>query len=796
MRTVFILCFVLLVALAPSARPQSISEFHEQIASSVSEKNYDAALAGLNQLRQAEPKIFEKNNYDYLLARLLDRTGDLAAAMAAYQSVASRGSILKPYALWHISQIARGSGNLILERMYLRELAAAAPDSRLRPAAENRLARSFFESGDLESVVSLLKKSVSPAVNVKPAGEFSISRENQVLLGRSLLKLGRTEEARNVFSKLLDQMPNSAQPDDHALAAAEGLDEIDRTSAAKLSDLEHLRRASIYQFNRSFDKAREHYRAIINDYPASGITPDATYQIGRGFAQQGEVGEAVNWYERVLEQFADHPVAKDALLQAASSYARLSKYKEAVARYKRFIEKYPDDERIDRAYLNIIDVLRDQGEENEAQAWSARTQEVFRGKLPEALALFSSARILIARTDWASALAALDKLSTMPDLGGTRVPSGTNTAEVSFLRAFTLEQLGRYPEAVDAYLSIPDGRGEYYGWRATERLRLLAVDANAKGAIDQKTLALVGAIRSKDPETTRRNLQSVIRLTASDDARREYLSTLQNIYKSLPAYNKIPSLTESQIGRPKPLDADSPAGGSIGSELYFLGSCDEAAPELEAAAKQQNSPVSYSLAKCYLEGDIANKAVAFIEPLWRNVPADYQVELIPHDQLEMLYPAPYRGSLLKYAPARNIDPRFVLSIMPQESRYRADIKSYAAARGLMQFISSTANVIAAKLNTKNFTQDDLYDPATAIIFGSQYLADLFAAFPDQPAAVAVSYNGGDDNMRRWLLRSRSNSPDRYVPEIAFSQSKDYVYKVMANYRVYQFLYDEDLKRKD
>jgi soluble lytic murein transglycosylase len=65
-------------------------------------------------------------------------------------------------------------------------------------------------------------------------------------------------------------------------------------------------------------------------------------------------------------------------------------------------------------------------------------------------------------------------------------------------------------------------------------------------------------------------------------------------------------------------------------------------------------------------------------------------------------------------------------------------------------------------------------------------------FPNQLEAAAASYNGGEDNMQRWLKRSRSGVPERYVPEIAFAQSKDYVYKVMANYRVYQALYDESL----
>ena len=107
----------------------------------------------------------------------------------------------------------------------------------------------------------------------------------------------------------------------------------------------------------------------------------------------------------------------------------------------------------------------------------------------------------------------------------------------------------------------------------------------------------------------------------------------------------------------------------------------------------------------------------------------------------------------------------------------------------------TSNKIAGELGRSNFREDDLYYPPTAILFGSKYLADLFKQFPGQPDAVAASYNGGDDNMIRWLARSKSGSPERYVPEIIFSQSKDYVYKVMANYRMYQFLYDESLRPK-
>jgi soluble lytic murein transglycosylase len=122
-----------------------------------------------------------------------------------------------------------------------------------------------------------------------------------------------------------------------------------------------------------------------------------------------------------------------------------------------------------------------------------------------------------------------------------------------------------------------------------------------------------------------------------------------------------------------------------------------------------------------------------------------------------------------------------------------DVKSVAAARGMMQFIPSTANEIAAQLKLDGFVQDDLYDADTAILFGSQYLANLFQQFPNQPQAVAGSYNGGADNLTRWIGRSRSSEADRYVPEIGFSQTKDYVYKVMTNYWNYERLYDNQLK---
>ncbi len=794
---------------------QDLSNFDQKTRMAVDNRDFLIAIAELEAFEKSDRKSFELNNYDYLLGRTAERTGNLAAAMANYQRVVKRNSILKGYALGRLAQIARSTGNRMLERMYLQESLAFAPDSLLQNASAIRIARSYFESGNYEDAIRLLNVPlpVSNAAKGSIAPQTPndrIARENLVLLAQAFLQMGRTNESREAYAKLLDTLPNPAQPDDFALAAVKGLDLLDGGKenvgkrAPELTDLEHQRRAFIYQFNRDFADARLHYQAIVESHPESGIVPDAIYQIGRGYAQLANFVEAVRWFERVMESYPDHPVSKDALSQSASAYARVSKFSEAIARYRKLIEKYPDDERLDRAYLNIVDVLRDQGEEAAALNLTANIQEIFRGKLPEAVARFTQARIYLSRNEWQNALNDLEKLEAFSDLGGVSVPGGTSKAEVDFLRGFTLEQMRRYPEAIDAYLSIPDGRAEYYGWRATERLRLMAGEESAKPFVSAKLSELTKDSDAKDSDARRRRLQSALRLTDSAGERAELLGQLKKVYVTLPVYQKLPEFKLLEFGRKEVRKQGQSAVSShdhaaIADELLFLGLYDEGTPELEAAkvhgANRQPDDLAYTLAIYYKRGDIANRAVGFIEPLYRNVPADYQIEFIPREHMELLYPKPYADPLLRYAPERGVDPRFVLSIVRQESRYRADVKSNAAARGLMQFISTTADGVAGQLARDNFKQEELYYPPTAVLFGSQYISNLFKMFPRQAPAVAASYNGGEDNMKRWMTRSRSDMADRYVPEIIFSQSKDYVYKVMTNYRVYQMLYDENLKEK-
>lgn len=804
---------------------QNFRETHQKILTAIENRDYSGAIGELQKLQKSDRKIFEINNYDYLLARLAQKKGDFATASANFQKVADRNSVLKEYALFHLAEIARSSGNLMIERLFLQEiLTTADDDSLLLEATKARIARSYFESKNYAQTINLLSgqqtaNGSQPEIKdqkIKTPNQTNVRlfRENLVLIGESFYQTGKQTEAREIFNRLIKELPNPSQPDDYALSAVKGLDLLDGgkenfgKTAPQLSEDEHFRRAEIYQFNRDFKDSNLHFQAIVKTFPSSQRIPNVLYQIGRNFVREGDFAKAIEWFERVIAEFPDSVAAEDAINQTASAYSRVGKPSEAVSRYQKAIEKYPDSDKTERAYLNIIDVLRDAGQNTDALVWTTKTQEKYRGELPEALALFSQARIRLADNDWQNALADLEKLLTFSDLGGTRVAGGTNRQEIIFLRAYALERLNRFSEAVDAYLSIPDGRAEYYGWRATERLKSLAIDAKSKSAVEQKIQLLTKSIETENADIRRKSAQEILRLTDDSENRKRMLEIVKKAYAELPDYQKLPQFNLLEFGRKETLNGEPKnlpenSHKNISDELLYLGLYDEATPELEKSfsandSKDQKSKTedrNYTLAVFYNRGEMAHRAVGFAEPLWRKIPADYQIELLPRAQMELLYPAPYADSLLKFAPERNVDPRFALSIMRQESRFRADVKSVAAARGLMQFISSTADKIADELGRKNFNQNELYDPPTAVLFGSQYLSNLYKLFPDQAPAVAASYNGGEDNMARWLARSKSDLPDRYVPEIAFSQSKDYVYKVMANYRVCRFLYDENLRNK-
>lgn len=159
------------------------------------------------------------------------------------------------------------------------------------------------------------------------------------------------------------------------------------------------------------------------------------------------------------------------------------------------------------------------------------------------------------------------------------------------------------------------------------------------------------------------------------------------------------------------------------------------------------------------------------------------------------FPAPYRQEIITTAKARKLDPRFILALIRRESVFRPLAKSPAGARGLLQLTMDAAQKYAANAGMQPVQESQLYQPETSIRLGGEYLAELSTMFPNLPEAVAASYNGGEDNVARWVRRAKQRDPGVFTSEVGFDETKTYVQKVMNNYRVYKQLYNADLTRR-
>lgn len=756
-------------------------ERHTQLRDALARQDLARAEQILREFERGAPQQFTKNNYDYLLARVLDRRGGADAAAAAYKRVIARNSPLTGYALLHLAELARAAGDYKQEQDALTKLLTQFPEHLRAETARKRLGASCFKSGQYEAAITALR----PIAGIRG----SLARESTARIGEAQLALNQMAAARATFDSLIN-----GTNDDAALRAIEGLDRIDAAAGTKLNESEHLRRARIYQFNRSFAEARPHWLAVVNEFQNSPARAEAMFNLGRGYFWEENFPEAAKWYDRVHDEFPNKDEGEQGFYFVGHCYQYLNDADKAIARYEAFLKAYPRSEYVGTAHLNAIDTLRAVGRLDEALQWAARAQANVADPFIKVTALFHQARIHLSQENYSAALADFTALRAR-NLAVRGPVATTNLSEAAFMRGYCLEKLGRFDEAINVYLGFTEGRNGatgYYGQRATARLLALAGNNRAKNLIAERLSGYLTQARAAHKEGNAAAAKAVanqaLRLTTDETVRREMLDVLRAAYAKLPGY-QLSSPAIPQMGRTNVLDANAPAvtdrsHATLANELLFLGLYDEGAAEAASAQLIAGTP---ALATYLARGDNAALALKYAEPLFNGVPDDYRPELMPRGLAELMYPYPYRDALARYAVPRGVEPFFVLSIARQETRFDAKAKSNAAARGLLQFISSTSSQIAAQLKLSDFEQDDLYNPNVAILIGSQYIKNLFDEF-GTPQAAAAAYNGGEPSVRRWIERARSKDVDRFVVEIGKKETKDYVYKVLNNLWAYRALY--------
>lgn len=150
------------------------------------------------------------------------------------------------------------------------------------------------------------------------------------------------------------------------------------------------------------------------------------------------------------------------------------------------------------------------------------------------------------------------------------------------------------------------------------------------------------------------------------------------------------------------------------------------------------------------------------------------------------YPMPLRQLVETRSREIELDPAYVYGLMRQESRFVMSARSGVGASGLMQIMPATARWTARKIGMTQFSTDQLSDEATNIAIGTAYLKLVLDEFEGQVAMAAGAYNAGPSRVRNWRIGPVLDGPI-WVENIPFSETRDYVKKVLANTTVYATL---------
>lgn len=204
--------------------------------------------------------------------------------------------------------------------------------------------------------------------------------------------------------------------------------------------------------------------------------------------------------------------------------------------------------------------------------------------------------------------------------------------------------------------------------------------------------------------------------------------------------------------------------------LYRLGLLDDAREEWRFASRGLDDKLLLTAA------EIARRAGWYDRMIYS---ADRTKET--HD-FSMRYPMPYREALETGARAQQLDEAWVFGLVRQESRFIADARSSAGAMGLMQLMPATARWVAQRMGLGKFSGGEIREVETNATLGSYYLKHVLDEL-GHPVLATAAYNAGPNRARRWTdIKPMEGAI--YAETIPFSETRDYVKKVMANASVY------------
>jgi tetratricopeptide (TPR) repeat protein len=747
---------------------------HKFLMQAVEKNEKSAALLTLNQMKNLDMELYRINNYTFLEAWLKAGMGNTSEAETLYRQMLKENSLLSDYILYELAVINKKTAPQKAIN-YLETLRKQTRDSALTADSIRLTAEIYSGLGDFSHA-----RRYYDLWSKNGGASKSEARLQSALL---LEKEGKIKEAVKIYQEFIVKNKKS----DQAVKSLDRLEELDKKGKWSSSSLDFAYHRGMAAFvNWNFDLcARYFYDVYISGAGKNPKKADAMYYLARTYERVGNYPVAVAYYLELLQTYPDSKWEKKTLYQLSRVYFLSGKDDRAlkILEFLRKDEKGSSYYSLNSSFLLFQNALS-KDDFREALNLSSYISSNFPNKEITRKVQFETAIIYFQQNDFLKALGIIESLLKNRNLSKSLKP------ELLYWKGRISENLRNVAAAKDIYLDIiVSYPNDFYRFLAQDRLKIF--NMGARQDFYKKLLDSAYSIYLKGNEREAvKNLSFVAAVSPYQDLQALAKEKLRFILSQNPKFHKALALNPYPE---RPILSKSLKIGGFNihflkaSEFAFLGFYRQAAEEFKLYRKDDYRDIEklYTLATYYSKAGNPNRALYWAESLTRQLGASIDYQLLPDGVKSLLFPREFETVIDTFAKRRDIDKFFVLALIREESKFKVNAKSPQTARGLMQFIPSTARDLAAELGLEDFELDELYRPEFNINLGTQYLANLMKNFNNNPLYVLSAYNSGETNTKRWRERCSSESPEEFIARIDYPETRNYVKRVMASFRIYK-----------